>query len=841
MAESARLDELQRKYAENPRRYFAPLANEYRKAGELSTAVAICRDELARFPGHMSGHVVLGQALYESRRASEAQASFERALELDPENLIALRHLGDIARDRGDLKEARSWYERVLEADPRNDDIAAQLSRLAPSYGRSTQAPAYAPPSPAAVAPPLPPAASEPLLEPLEWTALDLGTSGQPMPDAEPQAVAAPVPGAAPLEAPADGLLDYEPAELTPQAADAAPAADGPTDAPALRAAFSVISDEVSAIADDHGLVEPPESRSRHEAPPEAPARVVPAPPSEAPLVLEGDQRGFVMQEPQGASAVRWDDFLPSLELDADEPAGALAAPADLALTGSPSVAAPDESEAPHALEAPQDGERAPEIVDELWQFSVDAAEDVALAPLALAGPTAGADAVPPPTAEIGIVALDDAASSAPTFGEQAAMPIGAPADAAVEAHSQPTAHDAPAPSGVVPEAAVDVYDFLVPFEERAAPAASSEDAGAVPDGGAPAHPHDEPAAEERGPALELPFEAALLDPDGANESGETTGDAAPFASTSGSAYEPVVGLDAPPARSIPAVLAAAAAELDSEDGASPAPAGAFVTETMAQLLSEQGHLEQALDVYAQLEAHRPDDPELRARAGALRARLAPSAPAQSTPGEVPSAETALPTAGAFFASLALDGPAAEAPAAPLASVPSPGFFDGPAGELDERAAMRLARAFGSHDAATSSLVSAIFDAPPASPPPTVVAAEPVAAGPATAPPAPALTDAPYGLGEFSFERFFAGLEEDAPPSASPPMPDEGRIPHSLAGQPATDDPWPELPAPVPHAAAPSASDDRASAPDVAPPVPAVSDDDDLAQFNAWLKGLLEP
>ena len=83
MAESARLDELQRKYAENPRRYFAPLANEHRKAGELSTAVAICREQLARYPGHMSGHVVLGQALYESRRPIEAQAAFERALALD--------------------------------------------------------------------------------------------------------------------------------------------------------------------------------------------------------------------------------------------------------------------------------------------------------------------------------------------------------------------------------------------------------------------------------------------------------------------------------------------------------------------------------------------------------------------------------------------------------------------------------------------------------------------------------------------------------------------------------------------------------------------------------------
>ena len=43
MAASARIDELRSKFDDNPRRYFASLANEYRKAGDLSTAIAICR------------------------------------------------------------------------------------------------------------------------------------------------------------------------------------------------------------------------------------------------------------------------------------------------------------------------------------------------------------------------------------------------------------------------------------------------------------------------------------------------------------------------------------------------------------------------------------------------------------------------------------------------------------------------------------------------------------------------------------------------------------------------------------------------------------------------------
>jgi tetratricopeptide (TPR) repeat protein len=107
MGTSARIDELRKKFDENPRRYFAPLANEYRKAGDLDQAIFICQEYLPQQPGHMSGHIVYGQALYESGRTEEAKAVFETALSLDPENLIALRHLGDIARGVGDLTGAR--------------------------------------------------------------------------------------------------------------------------------------------------------------------------------------------------------------------------------------------------------------------------------------------------------------------------------------------------------------------------------------------------------------------------------------------------------------------------------------------------------------------------------------------------------------------------------------------------------------------------------------------------------------------------------------------------------------------------------------------------------------
>ena len=131
MASSARIDEIKKKFDENPRRYFAPLANEFRKAGDLEQAIIICEEFLPQQAGHMSGHIVYGQALFESGRLPESRTVFETALGLDPENLIALRHLGDIARSQGEMAAARQWYDRVLEADPRNEEIQGIIGALA--------------------------------------------------------------------------------------------------------------------------------------------------------------------------------------------------------------------------------------------------------------------------------------------------------------------------------------------------------------------------------------------------------------------------------------------------------------------------------------------------------------------------------------------------------------------------------------------------------------------------------------------------------------------------------------------------------------------------------------
>ena len=153
MANSALIEDLLKQFAENPRRVFARLANEYRKTGDLDQAIEICRAHVPLQPTYISGYIVLGQALFESKKLDEARSTFETALTLDPENLIALRQLGDIARESGDVDAARGWYHKLLEVDPQNDDIAAQLEALdapPPASGAASDARATAPATEAA-------------------------------------------------------------------------------------------------------------------------------------------------------------------------------------------------------------------------------------------------------------------------------------------------------------------------------------------------------------------------------------------------------------------------------------------------------------------------------------------------------------------------------------------------------------------------------------------------------------------------------------------------------------------------------------------------------------------
>jgi hypothetical protein len=905
MADTSRLDELERKFAENPRRYFAPLANEHRKSGDLATAIAICREQLARYPGHMSGHVVLGQALYESRQPDEARTAFERALALDPENLIALRHLGDIARDRGDGVAARAWYQRVLEADPRNDDIAAQLQRLAPAAPLAPPSEPLAP----SFAPPAAPATPAPLLEPLDWSSLDLELPG---------AAATPAEAAVP---PAEPSIS-ETAELPVAAAGPAtygtdpdtPLVEGDVGRPVLR----TLPDGMPALDPVDWMELLPEHSVESETSPPAERvaeSVASAPPSdwwesEAPAVVPAAREGAEQRdEARDEHGVPVDAHAPAdLAHAGDEPVIStmeeiwVPASTNVVIAAEAPVeeaAAPaDALDAPAASE-PHDTAEQQEAAEPVDRATADVSSDeqptsagASVADRSAAGATAAAEAASLSADEEPTLPSDsgdDALLVEPAEFEPIAldgsfdMVLSATLDPTIDVAldslgddpgpEQEPAHESPNQPAHEPRA--ERWAEAEPLDLSPDGLSSEAPASDLPDASPSEAEEEVPLADAfaDAPADSFGPEAIVLG--AAAHAADAPTHPASRAEPE-STYDPVVGLDLPPVDADEPEPYPLADEAPRSPTPSGVPSAAFMTETMAGLLLQQGHVDQALEVYDRLLAQRPDDEELAARVATLRASshagdpsIGTSAPRTSASAEHDSPQmpdgAALPavgaaagaTAGAFFAALAAvardespnDAPVAQHPTATDSrdaaidgqdrEAPQPvpaahaGLLSGPATDADEQAARRLAAAFGQPATPMASLADALFLGPPSLPaaalPPAVIE--------------PALPSA--GSGDFSFERFFEGLEEGDASSTATSAGTASREAAKPIGGP-MHDPWANAAPPAVPPSAPPAPTTRAATPAASQPAvdasasPAATDDEDLAQFHAWLKGLMD-
>jgi tetratricopeptide (TPR) repeat protein len=131
MAYTSEIDKLERRWKENPQgTVFAPLAEVYRKDGQLERARQVLQQGLVNNPDHIPGNIVLGRCCLDMGDDGGAEAAFSHVLELDPENVIALKALGEITERQGRLAEASQWLGRLMQVDPTNEDAQEQLRRV---------------------------------------------------------------------------------------------------------------------------------------------------------------------------------------------------------------------------------------------------------------------------------------------------------------------------------------------------------------------------------------------------------------------------------------------------------------------------------------------------------------------------------------------------------------------------------------------------------------------------------------------------------------------------------------------------------------------------------------
>lgn len=119
------IEEYQLLLMRNPSsRVFAPLAESYRKMGLLQQALEICEKGVKYNPDYPSGLVAYGKVLFEVNRFEEAAHIFNRATELQKDNILAHKLQALSLAKLSKHKEALRSYKHVLFLNP--NDIQAK-------------------------------------------------------------------------------------------------------------------------------------------------------------------------------------------------------------------------------------------------------------------------------------------------------------------------------------------------------------------------------------------------------------------------------------------------------------------------------------------------------------------------------------------------------------------------------------------------------------------------------------------------------------------------------------------------------------------------------------------
>jgi len=151
-----RLEQLRFELREDPSsRIFFKLGESLRREGELDEAIEVLRAGLKEHDRYVAAWVSLGRAQLDNGDAEGARQSLERSLQLDPENAVAARAMGEAAVIDNDwvtavkaLKRARGLSPQDDALDERITFVEARLTELglleepAPVANDRTEAPA---------------------------------------------------------------------------------------------------------------------------------------------------------------------------------------------------------------------------------------------------------------------------------------------------------------------------------------------------------------------------------------------------------------------------------------------------------------------------------------------------------------------------------------------------------------------------------------------------------------------------------------------------------------------------------------------------------------------------
>jgi tetratricopeptide (TPR) repeat protein len=130
-ATTPKLEELRFKLKTDPKsRLFYQLAEELRKAGHYDESEQTLRSGLLVYPTYLAAWVSLGRTLREQKNDAGAVDALNKALQLDPGNVVAARILADAYLALGDKVEAIKKYKLVHALLPSDEELRVTIEHL---------------------------------------------------------------------------------------------------------------------------------------------------------------------------------------------------------------------------------------------------------------------------------------------------------------------------------------------------------------------------------------------------------------------------------------------------------------------------------------------------------------------------------------------------------------------------------------------------------------------------------------------------------------------------------------------------------------------------------------
>jgi tetratricopeptide (TPR) repeat protein len=127
--DTSEIAKLTERISKDPKsKLFVPLAEEYKKAGDIEMSIHVLTEGLKNNPGYVTARSFLGRLLFEKGDLAGAQKEFEEVAKTIPDNLMAQRKLGDLYVLQNRPADALKHYKIALSLNPGDEEMAALVS-----------------------------------------------------------------------------------------------------------------------------------------------------------------------------------------------------------------------------------------------------------------------------------------------------------------------------------------------------------------------------------------------------------------------------------------------------------------------------------------------------------------------------------------------------------------------------------------------------------------------------------------------------------------------------------------------------------------------------------------